>query len=103
VNEVPPPFAAYAALKARIRELEALLAARPPYYCQNCRCERCGNTFTAETDAKAVIGAALRECCPYCGAAPRNPHDYAYPHPPETPAKQSGELTQCDGEDSYEV
>jgi hypothetical protein len=54
----------------------------------------------SETDAKAVIGAALRECCPYCGAAPRNPHDYAYPHPPETGAKPKefapiGEGTIC--------
>jgi hypothetical protein len=22
-----------------------------------------------------------RECCAFCGAAPRNPCDYAYPHP----------------------
>lgn len=22
-----------------------------------------------------------RECCPFCGAGPRNPHDYSYPHP----------------------
>jgi hypothetical protein len=36
----------------RVAELEALLAARPPYYCQNCRCERCGNTFAVEREAK---------------------------------------------------
>ena len=23
----------------------------------------------------------MRECCAFCGAAPRNPCDYAYPHP----------------------
>jgi hypothetical protein len=41
-------IAAISAKDAEIERLRSLLDARPPYYCQHCRCERCGNTFQKE-------------------------------------------------------
>lgn len=36
--------AVIAAAADEIERLTKLLNMRPPYYCQNCDCERCGNT-----------------------------------------------------------
>ena len=58
-----------------------------PDECRTVICEIRDKLYPA---AETSVKPESRECCPFCGSAPRNPCDYAYPHPPASEPKTEG-------------